>query len=380
MSRKKPTIEKSSSLAKKTSMTAMRDAGTIIDEAALFGRVAAIIENRKARAGAFANCEVTLMYWEVGQFINSVVLDFKRAEYGKLIVTTLSIQLVEQYGNVFGVRNIRRMAQFADEFPDIEIVSKLSTQLSWSHFVELLPVKSSEARMYYAEDAFTRGLGVVAVRRQISRKAFERREIANAKLTAQTSIPFNVFKDPYLLDILGLKENFLEADLEKAILTELEAFILEFGHGFTFVERQKRMIVGGEDIFLDLLFYHRILKRLVAVELKLGVFKAAYKGQMELYLNWLDENEKQPGEEPPIGIILCATANREKVEMLKMDKAGIAVAEYWTELPPKAEFERKIKEIMYEARERLARRKSLPLKEAQKQIDYFIEAKGDEDE
>jgi predicted nuclease of restriction endonuclease-like (RecB) superfamily len=379
MDKKELMIEKSSVFTKKASAPTT-DVREIIDETVLFERVSAIIENRKSRAGAYANREVTLMYWEVGQFINSIVLDGGRAEYGKRIVSKLSTQLVERYGKVFVVRNLRRMAQFANEFHDAEIVSKLSTQLSWSHFVELLPVKTNEAQLYYANDAFDRGLGVVAMRRQIARKAYERREIANAELTEQSIIPFNVFKDPYLLDILGLKENILEADLEKAILSEIEAFILEFGHGFTFVERQKRMIVGGDDIVLDLLFFHRILKRLVAVELKLGVFKAAYKGQMELYLKWLDRNERQPGEEPPIGIILCATANREKIEMLELDKAGIAVSEYWTHLPPKAEFERKIKEIMIEAKERLVRRKSLPQGDVQKQIDYFLELKGDEDE
>jgi predicted nuclease of restriction endonuclease-like (RecB) superfamily len=379
MKRKKPATKNTSILAKNDSRLAISDSGAI-DEVILFESVAAIIDNRKTRAGAYANREVTLMYWEIGHYINSVLLDGERAEYGKRIVATLSTQLVEQYGKVFVARNLRRMAQFAVEFNDIEIVSKLSTQLSWSHFIELLPVKTHEAQMYYANDAFARGLGVVAMRGQIARKAYERREIANAELTEQSVIPFNVFKDPYLLDILGLKENILEADLEKAILAELEVFILEFGHGFAFVERQKRMIVGGDDAVLDLLFFNRELQRLVAVELKIGRFKAAYKGQMELYLNWLDENERKPNEEAPIGIILCATANREKVEMLKMDKVGIAVAEYWTELPPKAEFERKIKEILHEARERLARRKQLPPGRSTKHIDYFYEPKGDEDE
>ncbi|MDR2577545.1 MAG: DUF1016 domain-containing protein, partial [Chitinispirillales bacterium] len=215
------------------------------------------------------------------------------------------------------------------------------------------------------------------LRQQISRKAYERQEIANAGLSKESAVPFNVFKDPYLLDLFGLKENYVEADLEKAILTELEAFLLEFGHGFTFVERQKRMIIDGEDIVLDLLFYHRILKRLVAVELKLGVFKAAYKGQMELYLKWLDKYERQEGEGAPIGIILCATASREKIELLEMDKAGIAVAEYWTHLPPKAELEAKIKALLIEARERLERRKSFPKGELFKKIDYFYESKDD---
>jgi len=218
------------------------------------------------------------------------------------------------------------------------------------------------------------------LRQQIARKAYERREIANIELSKDSTVPFNVFKDPYLLDLFGLKENFVEADLEKTILVELEAFLLEFGHGFTFVERQKRMIIDDEDIVLDLLFYHRILKRLVAVELKLGVFKAAYKGQMELYLKWLDRYERKEGEETPIGIILCASASREKVELLEMDKAGIAVAEYWTHLPPKAEFETKIKTILIEAKERLERRRAFPQREKPKQLEYFYESKDDNTE
>jgi predicted nuclease of restriction endonuclease-like (RecB) superfamily len=223
-------------------------------------------------------------------------------------------------------------------------------------------------------------LGVRELRHQISRKAYERREIANAHITEQSEVPFNVFKDPYLLDVLGLKENFLEADLEKAILDSIETFILEFGHGFTFVERQKRMIIEQDEIILDLLFFHRKLKRLVAIELKLGHFKAAYMGQMSLYLKWLNRYERQEGEEAPIGIILCTEANRGQIELLELDKAGIAVAEYWTDLPPKKQFERKIKEIMAEAKERLERRKHFPQSNIKKQIDYFIEPKEEDDE
>jgi hypothetical protein len=168
--------------------------------------------------------------------------------------------------------------------------------------------------------------------------------------------------------------------LEKAILADIESFILEFGHGFSFVARQKRMILDGEDIVLDLLFYHRILKRLVAIELKLGKFKAAFAGQMLLYLKWLNRYERQDGEDAPIGIILCASANRETVELLEMDKAGIAVAEYWTHLPPKDVFEEKIKNILVEAKERLERHKSFPDSEIQREIDYFIDPKDDDDE
>ena len=256
-------------------------------------------------------------------------------------------------------------------------MATLSPQLSWSHIIELLPLKSDEARVYYAHDVLNRRYGVRELRRQISRKAYERREIANSALTEQSTVPFNAFKDPFLLDILDLKDNYLEADLKKAILADVQKFILEFGRGFAFVDSEKRMPIDGDDVKLDLLFFNRILKRLVVVELKIGSFKAAYKSQMELYLAWLDENERQDGEEPPIGIILCATVNRKKVEMLKMDRAGIAVAEYWTELPPKAVFEQKIKEIMEEAQERLERRKALP-STTQKQIEYYIE-QNDED-
>ena len=202
------------------------------------GGIAAIIENRKNRIESRANAELTLMYWEIGNFINSVILDGGRGGYGKRILETLSPKLVVRYGHGFEVSNLYRMIRFADKFQDVEILATLTPKLSWSHIVELLPLKSHESRLYYAQDAAERGYGVRELRRQISRKAYERREIANTGQSKQSTVPFNMFKDPYLLDILGLKENYLEADLENAILADLEAFILEFGNGFAFVERQ----------------------------------------------------------------------------------------------------------------------------------------------
>lgn len=366
-------------MTKKQKALMSRKASTL-SEAALFKHVSSIIEKRRYSAGAYANREITLMYWEIGGYISSVLLDGDRGEYGKRIVSALSTQLEARYGKSFELRNLRRMMQFAVKFSDFKIVSTLSTQLSWSHIVELLPLKTTESQLYYAHEVAERSLSVQDLRRQISRKAYERREIANVHITEKSAVPFNVFKDPYLLDVLGLKENYLEADLEKAILESIENFILEFGHGFTFVERQKRMIIEQDDIVLDLLFFHRKLKRLVAIELKLGQFKAAYIGQMTLYLKWLNRYERQEGEEAPIGIILCTEANRGQIELLELDQAGIAVAEYWTELPPKKQFERKIKEIMAEAKERLERRKLLPQSKIQRQIDYFIEPKDEDDE
>jgi predicted nuclease of restriction endonuclease-like (RecB) superfamily len=272
-----------------------------------------------------------------------------------------------------------KKAQFSERFADFQILSPLATKLSWSHFCELIRVKTNEARMYYAEDAAARGYGAKELRRLISRKGYERREIANAHLSEQTAVPFNVFKDPYLLDLFGLKDNYLEADLEQAILKGVESFLLEFGHGITFVDRQKRMILDGRDIVLDLLLYSRTLRRLIAVELKLDEFKASFKGQMELYLKWLNKYERQAGEEAPIGIILCASASREIIELLEPDKSGIAVAQYWTQLPPKAEFERKIREILTEAKERLERRKLLTDDGIIRKIEYFIDSKDDND-
>ena len=173
----------------------------VIDEVYLFEHVAAIIEKRKYQAYAHANQETTLMFWEVGYFVNSVVLGKKRAEYGKKILPALAAKLVLKYGKSFELRNLRRMIQFAEVFPETEIVSPLATQLSWSHFIELLPLKSDAARLFYANDAVIRNYGAKELRRQISRKAFERGEIANAELSGQSEIPFNVFKDPYLLDL-----------------------------------------------------------------------------------------------------------------------------------------------------------------------------------
>jgi predicted nuclease of restriction endonuclease-like (RecB) superfamily len=299
-----------------------------------------------------------LLFWNIGKRINQDILQNKRGDYGKQIVSRLATQLTAQYGRSFEARNLRRMMQFSEQFSDFEIVSRLATQLSWAHFVEILPLKNYEAKLFYLQEAARIQLGRDGFREMIHRKAFERREIANTQITDATRLPLDTFKDPYLFDILGLKDEYLEADLEEAVLRELEKFILEFGKGFTYVDRQKRMIVDGKDFYLDLLFYNRLLKRLVAVELKQGEFKAEYSGQMKLYLKWLDRYERFDGENEPIGLILCASGNhREQMELLEMDKDGIMVAEYWTTLPPKAEFEKKIRVLLFETRERMEQRK-----------------------
>jgi predicted nuclease of restriction endonuclease-like (RecB) superfamily len=326
-------------------------------ERSLLDKISQLIEQNKRIVASHANSTLILMFWQIGRLVNAAVLQNKRAEYGKRVVSELATQLRGKYGRNFDLRNLRRMIQFAEQFSDWEIVSPMAGQLSWSHFIEILPLKSLDARLFYAQQAADRQLGTKSLRKLIMQKTYERTEIANTQLADSSTIPFDSFKDPYLLDFLGLKDDYLENDLEAAILRELERFILEAGNGFAFVGRQKRMIIDGEDFYLDLLFFHRKLKRLVAVELKHGKFHARDKGQMELYLKWLDRYERQEGENPPIGLILCTESSREQVELLEMYKDGIMVAEYWTDLPPKKEFEQKIKFILAEARERLERKK-----------------------
>ncbi len=331
----------------------------IAPEQALLTELSQLIEQSQQQVVSQANSTLTMLFWHIGNRINKEILQNKRADYGKQIVSTLSTQLKDKYGKNFELGNLRRMLQFAEQFPDTSIVVTLSRQLSWSHFLALIPLKNQEAKLYYAQASATQTLGVRELRKQISTKTFERSSIANLQNTGNHPAIHNTFKDPYFLDFLGLQNTYLEKDLEAAILRELEAFILELGKGFAFVERQKRMIIDGEDFHLDLLFYHRNLKRLVAIELKLGKFEAEHKGQMELYLKWLDKYEKQEGEFPPVGLILCAESSREQIELLEMHKDGIMVAEYWTELPPKKQLEKKIHSILIEARERIERQKQI---------------------
>lgn len=322
----------------------------------LLAELAFLIEKGKNEAVAQVNRLLTLTYWQIGKKINEHILKNKRAEYGKQIVASLSAKLTAKFGKGFNGRNLRRMMLFSEVFPDFDIVATLSPQLSWSHFTILIALKSREAILFYADKITKERWSVREVQYQIERKAFERKEIASLQLQNQEVEVQNSFKDPYFLDFLELKDTYLEKDLEGAILRELESFLLELGKGFTFVERQKRITIDGEDFYLDLLFFHRKLKRLVAIELKIGKFQAKDKGQMELYLKWLNKYEKQNDEDTPIGLILCTEASKEQIELLEMHNDGIMVAEYWTELPPKRLLEEKLHKAVIEVKERLARK------------------------
>ena len=330
----------------------------------LINDLVALIEKGKNQLAYAANASITLTYWNVGKRINSDILDNQRAEYGKKIVVSVARQLTIKYGNSFEEKNLRRMMQFSQVFPDEEIVVSLIRQLSWTHFIALIPIKDELQRDFYTQMCRLEGWNVKTLRKKIDSLLFERTALSkkphdlikdelNALKETDKLTPDLVFKDPYFLDFAGLKDTYSEKTLEDSILREIEQFILELGSGFTFVERQKRMIIDGEDFKLDLLFYHRKLKRLVAIDLKLGKFKAAYKGQMELYLRWLEKYDMQSGEELPIGLILCAEGNNEQIEMLQLENSGIRIAEYFTELPDKRMLKQKLHATIEQNRKRL---------------------------
>lgn len=310
------------------------------------------------------NASLTLLHWQIGQRVRKDILKEKRAEYGEQVVASLAKQLEVEFGRGFGRRNLFRMVRFAEVFPNPKIVSSLMTQLGWTHFLHLIRLDDPLKREFYAEMCRLERWSTRTLERKIGGMLFERTALSRkpAKLAAMELkqlrdedklTPDLVFRDPYLLDFLGLKDAYAEKDLEAAILREMEAFILELGVGFAFLERQKRITVDAEDFYLDLLFYHRHLKRLVAIDLKLDEFKPGDKGQMELYLRWLDKYERKPGEEAPIGLILCAGKKHETVELLDLEKSGIRVASYWTEVLPKKELEHKLHQAVLLARSRL---------------------------
>jgi predicted nuclease of restriction endonuclease-like (RecB) superfamily len=323
-----------------------------------------MIDETRSAVAATVNMGLTLLYWQVGKRINTEILKGGRAGYGKQILATVSQQLTEAYGPGFSYSALTRMMRFFEVFPEREIVATLSQTLSWSHFREMLTLNKPLQREFYAELCRIERWNVRTLRKKIDGMLYERtalskksddlirEELQQLRETDRVS-PELVFRDPYFLDFLGLNDRYFEKDLEDAILRELEQFLLELGEGFAFLARQKRIQIDNDDYYIDLLFYHRGLNRLIAIDLKLGDFKAEYKGQMELYLRWLSKHERHEGEKEPLGIILCAGKNDELVELLELDASGIHVAEYLTELPPRKLLEQKLHGAIATARTRL---------------------------
>ena len=345
-----------------TNLTLSSSAGQVFPPG-LLSDIRLLIEGARARAAVAVNSEMVRLYWSIGARIRKDILAFERAAYGEQIVHALSRQLSEDYGSGFGRTNLFYMIRFAEVFPDRRIVHALSEQLSWTHLRQIIYLEEPLQREFYSqmcriERWSTRTLqdkiqGMLYERTAISRKPGQlaRKELAALRDKDHVT-PDLVFRDPYLLDFLGLQDAYSEKDLETAILRDLEHFLLELGSDFTFVARQKRITADKEDYYLDLLFFHRRLRRLLAVDLKIGRFRAADKGQMELYLRWLEKYDRQPGEESPLGLILCAGKSDEHVELLELERSGIRVAEYMTELPAREVLERRLHEALRVARER----------------------------
>jgi predicted nuclease of restriction endonuclease-like (RecB) superfamily len=338
--------------------------GSSVSARDLLESVRGMIMSARQDVARHVDSVLVALYWNVGRRIREDILHEKRAEYGEGIVPALGAQLEAEFGRGFGKRNLFRMIRFAEVFPDFEIVSALRTQLGWTHFRQLIALDEALKRDFYAEMCRVECWSTRTLEKKIQSCLFERTALSRKPdklieqevraLRAEDKLtPDLVFRDPYILDFLGLKDTYGEKDVEAAILREMEAFILELGVGFAFLERQKRIIMDGDDYYLDLLFYHRRLRRLVAIELKLGDFKPADKGQMEFYLRWLAQHERRAGEERPIGLILCAGKKEETVRLLDMEGSGIRVASYWTDVLPKAELERKLHQAVVLAREKL---------------------------
>ncbi len=348
-----------------TKVVSVAKAPARVDKAALLSDLRTLIQSARQRIATVANSTYTLLCWQLGCRLLRENLQQGRAAYGKQILATVSQELTVEFGAGFSYTALTRMARFAEWMTDDQILASLSQELSWSHFIELLPLKDTLARDFYAEMCRIERWDVRTLRQKIGGMLYQRTALSKkpqavisaeiAKLRDGHMTPDIVFRDPYLLDLLGLKGAYSERDLESAILREIEGVLLELGTGFAFVARQKRMSVGKDDFHLDLLFYHRHLRRLIAVELKLESFQPAHVGQMELYLRWLDKYERATGEGAPIGLILCAAADAEQVELLELDAKSIRVGEYLTELPPLPLLRARLHQAIEHARERAVR-------------------------
>ena len=328
----------------------------------LLVEISGLIEDGKKRIAREFNSTLVLLNWLIGSRINQAVLCDVRAEYGEQIIDRLAEQLTLKYGKGYSRPNLFRMVRFAKLFPEKEIVSTLSRQLSWSHLLLFCSIEDELKRDFYVQICGIEQWSVRTLKGKIDNMLFERtalskkpdtvirQQLQHTKVTGELS-PDLVFRDPCFLNFTGLKDAYSEVDLESAILNQITEFIQELGSDFCFVARQKRMSTNNKDRYLDLLFFHRRLRRLIAIELKLTAFEPEHKGQMEWYLRWLDKNERYPGEEKPLGIILCASKDQEDVEYLELDASGIHVAQYLTELPPKAILEEKLKTAITVAKE-----------------------------
>ena len=334
-------------------------------ESKIISDIRNLIEQSRHQVAVAVNTGMTLMYWHIGERINREILGGERAAYGKQIVATVSQKLTEEYGgSQFSVKNLNRMRLFAERFPDLSIWTPLVSKLSWSHFLQVISIDDNLKRQFYLTMAADQRWSKRTLKAKIDGMLYERTAIAKQPdevilhdlelLRDEREMSADLaFHDPYFLDFLGLQDEYSEKDLESAIVGELQKFITEMGNDFAFMARQKRISVDNEDYYIDLLFFNRRLRCMVAIDLKLTDFKAAYKGQMELYLRWLEEHEMLEGENKPIGLILCTGKNEEHVELMHLHESNIRVAEYLMKLPDKKLLEQKLQKAVEIAKEKI---------------------------
>jgi len=330
----------------------------------LISEIKSLIEQSKQQIAASFNATLSMLYWSIGNRINKEVLSNERASYGQEVIRNLCSELQSEYGNSFSEKNVRRMMQFAEVFPDKEIVVSLIRQLSWTHLLALIPITDPLKREFYIEMCKLEKWSVRTFRERIQSMLYERTAISKKpEKTIKNDLellkneerinPDLVFRDPYVLDFLGLKDTYSEKDLETSILAELQKFIIEMGNDFAFLARQKRITIDNRDYYIDLLFYHRRLKCLIAIDLKIGEFEASFKGQMELYLRYLEKHEMVEGENTPIGLILCTGKNEEHIELMQLHKSNIRVADYLTALPSQKLLQEKLHKAIEIAKQKV---------------------------
>lgn len=318
-----------------------------VSENQLYSDVCSIIDGARHRVATYVNMEACMLNWNVGKRIKEDVLFNKRAEYGKQIIENLAHKLTDRYGAGWGKSKLQHCVRVAYTFTEDEIVYAARTQLTWTHLRTLSSVKDELERQFYMEMCRIEHWDTDTLTEKIDSQLYQRtaismrpeevvkRELDELKETNNLN-PDIVFRSTYFLDMLGLSDAFSEKDLENSILDYILEFIKELGSDFTFVDRQRRITVDSEDYFIDLLFFHRGLRRLVAIDLKLGKFKPAYEGQMRLYLRYLNKNDRKDWEEAPIGLILCSEGNTEHIQYFMLDEdSDIRVAQYYTQLPNK---------------------------------------------
>ena len=326
-----------------------------------------LIKRKKSDVKNAVNDAMISLYWGIGKKLTEEITGVNKPEYGEKVVIEISNRLSVNYGAGFNRSAISRMINFYQEFPDYEKVATLSQQLTWSHFIEILPIKDELKRDFYAVMCKNENWSVRTLRERKKSMLYERTAISKkpdetikneiAELSEEKKMSVDMFyRDPYMLDFLGLKDTYSEKDLENAILAQLEKFILEMGSDFAFLARQKHFVLDGKDYFIDLLFFHRTLRRLVLIELKLGAFEPQDKGQVELYLRWLEKYERAEGEEKPIALILCAEKSQETIELMELENGSIHVAQYLTKMPPKEVLEKKLMLAIANAKEQLEQR------------------------